>query len=336
MIPAKVLRYNERMAQEIARSRKKYELAIIADWRYEQFFNFLQLSPSYRLAHLVATGKIDRAARARPADFDLVEETYAAFGDVTNTYFWKWWVERAQFQFGVSVTPRSKPLLTVGTRESVTLAMIQATHEKLDEFVMIDRPAQGNSATLILAIPLHNDRKALLKEVASLIDQEYGKEREQKKIAPYHMTRNKIRQQTLIKAQEVVWGRAARPKAKLFVVGNITNVSPSNWSDPKLKRDKVEANKRETMEALTSRHLNRAYTLAENAARGKFPSLEPLPPDEARPKFNYKRIQMRLIAYMKYLREEMERLKIKDAEEMRRRARRKKKIMQANISSESV
>ena len=293
----------------IALSRKKYELSVVADWRYRQFFDFLQLSPSYRLAHLIAASKIDRAARPRSADFAAVEATYAAFGDVSRTSFWDWWVSKAQYQFGVSAAPRAKSLLRVDLRQAVTSEMINATHEQLDEFVLVDRPAQGNLATLVLAIPLQNDRKALIKDVAKLIDEAYGKEREQSGIAPYHMIRNKVREQTLIKARQVVWGRAARPNAKLYVIGNITNVSPANWSDPKLKRDKVEGNKRENMEILTSRHLHRAYLLAENAARGKFPSLEPLPPDDARPKFNFVRIQRQLKSYMKYLQGEIELLK---------------------------
>lgn len=300
-------RYADRLERATALSRRKYELSIVADWRYQQFFQFLQLSPSYRLAHLIAVGKIDRTKCVLPTDFETVEATYAAFGDVSRSHFWKWWVNKAQYQFGVSATPKAKPLLKVKLREDVTDAMIKATHEQLDEFVLVDRPAQGNLATLVLAIPLQNDRKALLKEVAKLIDDAYGKERQQSGIAPYHMIRNKMREHTLIKAREVVWGRAARPKAKLFVIGNITKVSPANWSDPELKRDKIEGNKREAMEILTSRHLNRAYTLAENAARGKFPSLDPLPPDDARPKFNYVTIQRQLKAYMVYLKAEIDR-----------------------------
>ena len=308
------------LEKAIALSRQKYELSVVADWRYQQFFQFLQLSPSYRLAHLIAQGKIDRAARARPADLDEVEKTYRAFGDVTRTIFFDWWLNTAQYQFGVSAAPRTKSLLRIEMREEVTEEMIKATHKQLDEFVLVHRPAQGNLATLVIAIPLQNDRKALLKEVSQRIDEAYGKEREQKGIAPYHMIRNKMREQTLVKARQVVWGRAARPKAKLFVIGNITNVSPANWSDPKLKRDKVEANKRENMEILTSRHLNRAYLLAENAARGKFPSLDPLPADEARPRFNYVRLHNQLKTYMEHLEAELERAKERQAKKARRRS----------------
>jgi hypothetical protein len=98
------------------------------------------------------------------------------------------------------------------------------------------------------------------------------------------------------------------PKAKLFEVGNEADVSPTNWSDPKLKRNKVEANKRENMEIFTSRHLNRAYLLAENAARGKFPSFDPLPDDPGRPKFNYAQLGRRLRSYKEYVIRERKRI----------------------------
>ena len=281
-------------------SRQKYELSVVADWRYRQFFSFLQISPSYRQAHLIAVGELDRAAQPLPSDFGLVETTYRAFGDVSRTYFWDWWLSKAQYQFGVSAAPKAKALLRVDMRQPVTEEMIAATHGELDEFVLVDRPAQGSLATLVLAIPLQNDRKALLKQVSHLIDAAYGKEREQQGIAPYHMVRNKMREQTLIMAMRVLRARAARPKDKLFVIGNLTNVSPAHWSDAKLKRDKVEANKRENMEILTSRHLHRAYLIAENAARGKFPSLEPLPPDTARPSFDYVQLNRQLKSYIKW------------------------------------
>ena len=290
-------------------SREKYELSVVADWRYRQFFSFLQISPSYRLAHLIALGELDRAAQPLPSDFEVVEATYKAFGDVSRTYFWDWWLEKAQYQFGVSAAPKAKALLRVDMRQPVTEEMIAATHGELDELVLVDGPAQGSLATLVLAIPLQNDRKALLKEVAQLIEAAYGKEREQQGIAPYHMVRNKMREQTLIMAMRVLRARAARPRDKLFVIGNLTNVSPAHWSDAKLKRDKVEANKRENMEILTSRHLHRAYLLAENAARAKFPSLDPLPPDTARPSFDYVQLNRQLKSYIKWAEGEVARLK---------------------------
>ena len=306
--------------EAVALSQKKYELAVVADWRYRRFYEFLQLSPSYRLANLIAQGKLDRSECVLPTDFELVEATYSAFGDVTRTIFWDWWLKTAQYQFGVSATPRAKSLLRVEMRKEVDDDMIRSTHDQLDEFVLVDRPAQGNLATLVIAIPLQNDRKALLKDISRLIDEAYGKGAAQSGIAPWHMIKNKMREQTLIQARKVVLGRAARPKAKLFVIGNITNVSPANWSDEKLKRDKVEANKRENMEILTSRHLHRAYILAENAARGRFPSLDPLPSDRNRPNFDFVELQNQFKAYMRYLESEVLKAKVKIANRAKKRS----------------
>jgi hypothetical protein len=65
------------------------------------------------------------------------------------------------------------------------------------------------------------------------------------------------------------------------------------------------------MEILTSRHLHRAYLLAENAARAKFPSLDPLPPDTARPGFDYFQLNRQMRAYIKWAEAEIARLEAK-------------------------
>ena len=52
------------------------------------------------------------------------------------------------------------------------------------------------------------------------------------------------------------------------------------------------------MEIVTARHLQRAYIIAENAARGRFPCLEPLLEDPARPVFDYPQIGQQLREYI--------------------------------------
>lgn len=293
----------------IAISRKRHELSVTSDWRYPRFLDFLQISPSYRLAHLVAIGAVKRSDQPLPADFQQVERTYAAFGDVTHTYFWDWWLRTAQYQFGVSLKPEARVLLKLDLRQQPTENDIRKAQAELADHLFIDRPAQGNQATIVVALPVHNDRKTMLKAFERLLDQAYGLLGQQEGIAPFSIQRNKMREHTLRMALKVLRARAALPNERLFIIGNRANVSPANMTGEQRSRiDGEGKGKRRQMEIMTIRHLNRAYVLAENAARGIFPSLAPLADDPNRPTFDFNLLRRQFKAYLQWGEVEQKRL----------------------------
>lgn len=294
----------------IAVSRKRHELSVTADWRYPRFFDFLQVSPSYRLAHLIAAGRVKRSDQPLPADFAAVERTYAAFGDVTHTYFWDWWLRAAQYQFGVSLKPEARVLLKLDLRQQPAETDIAHAQTALSDYLFIDRPAQGNQAAMVVALPVHTDRKTMLKAFERLLDEAYGSVRQQAGVAAFAVQRNKMREHTLRMALRVLRARAALPNERLFVIGNRANVSPANVTGEQRRRVNAEdSDKRKQMEIMTIRHLNRAYVLAENAARGLFPSLAPLSSDTSRPLFDYKLLQRQFKDYLRWGEREKMRLK---------------------------
>jgi hypothetical protein len=209
----------DRLEKLLAISKKRYGLQIKADWRYEQFFNFLQISPSYLQAHNIATGKIDRHSIKLAEDFDVVEKTYTAFGEVWNTDFWVWWVKRAQYQFGISATPTIHQLAKVEVRESATDKMVSNAQSEIEQYLLADRLAEGMPASMIVAVPLHGDRKQIVKQFADMLDKVYDAKAHMRGISPYQVTRNKIRESTLKNAMRVLRAKAALPKKPLFVVG---------------------------------------------------------------------------------------------------------------------
>jgi hypothetical protein len=71
---------------------------------------------------------------------------------------------------------------------------------------------------------------------------------------------------------------------RLFVLGKRIGISPINDTDEHAARREV--NGRDMMDIMTSQRLLRAYRLAEHAARGRFPCLDPLDTDPHRPTFN--------------------------------------------------
>ncbi len=255
-------------------------------------------------------GKVKRRGLALPADFADVERTYAAFGDVTQTYFWDWWLKTAQYQFGVSLKPEAKVLLKLNLKHEPSAEDIDKAKSELADYLYIDRPAQGNQALMVVAFPVHTDRKTMLKAFERLLDESYGTQQKSVGVAPYSIIRNKMREQTLKVALKVLRARAALPNERLFVIGNKTNVSPAQLTSNERMRTRGEdSDKRKKMEILTSRHLHRAYLLAENAARGRFPTLDPLPDDPNRLQFDYKELQQQFKIYLKWGEAEKARLK---------------------------
>jgi hypothetical protein len=287
-------------------SLRDHGLSIELDWRYPQLFDYLQVSPSYRLAHLIATGHLARDAGALPADFADVERNYAAFGSVYRCFFSEWWVKTAQFRFGASAKPTVHGLMKLTHGEQVDESKAEQVGMLIDQYLAEHRPAEGLPAAVLVAIPVSHDRRGMLRAVAELIERELGPEAAQEGVVQAKLMHNKIRERTV-------------PKAPLYRLGNHLGFAPHYWTDPKRPRGDNQDTKRRLMEIVTARQLRRAYLLAEHAARGRFPCLDPLPPDPARPEFNYAEVGKLLWDYVTWGRKHVAALNARKAEKQRRR-----------------
>ena len=301
-------------------SRRDHGLAIELDWRYPQFFDYLQVSPSYRLAHLIATGRLARDARPLPLDFAEVEQTYAAFGSVYRCFFSEWWIKTAQFRFGASAKPKVRGFMKLTHGEQVDPVRVKRVSARVEQYLAEQRPAEGLPAAILVAIPVSHDRRRMLRAVAALIERELGPEREQKGVVEAKLIDNKIRERTLVTAIQVLQARASVPHEKLYRIGNHLRIAPRYWTDPDRPRSDDQDVNRRLMEIVTARHLKRAYLFAENAARGRFPSLEPLPPDPARPNFDYVALSKQYASYIAWGRKHIAALKAKNLEKQQQRA----------------
>ncbi len=300
-------------------SLERHGIAIEVDWRYEMLFDFLQVSPSYSLAHMIATGQKRRDLPPLPQDFELVEQTYRMFGNVLRTYFYEWWLKIAQFQFGSAVTPRTEVLFKIGRREELPLSAGLVIAERIEGHFDRAWREQGQPATLLLALPVHGDRRRLLRELTAILDAEYVNVGSHETEAPARLVSNKIRERTVRTAMRVLRARISVPTKKLYQVGNSLKLAPQYWTDAETPRKGDQDGKRRLMEIVTSRQLHRAYLLAENAARGRFPSLEPLSDDPARPQFDFKALNKQIWDYIKWGREHV--AQVKEANERARQAR---------------
>jgi hypothetical protein len=294
-------------------SREKFKLKVSANWRNWQFYKFLQVSPSYELARLASLGKLSPKI-PRPKDFADVMKTYEAFGDTRQTRYWDWWFKRAQFQFGMSVEPAVSLIMDANVRQQISDNEIHRGQSALERYWKTQRSEEGLPASVVLAVPLDGDRRKILKRVGEILDRFYNV-KVHASAAPYQLIRDKTREETLIVAMRVLHARAALPRAPLFVVGNKSKIQSEYETDEKL--DLLNSEQRRYMEILTSRHIRRAYLFSENAARGKFPSLDPLPADPNRPKFNPVKLHAEFRALMKWLQGKINEIKQSQAKRMK-------------------
>lgn len=295
----------DRLARLMLLSQQKYGISVKGDWRYESFFRFLQISPSYHLAHRVATGGILdlRNVEHVPRDFLEVVKTYEAFGDVWQTDFWNWWVKRAQYQFGLRCPPRVHRISELLPGSDADEHSLEEARACLDQYFSADRLAEGKPGSLVVAVPLHADRATTLREVSRLIDEAVQRSGPDTDTGQFKFLVNKIRQRTLDNARRVAWARAAAPKRPLYVIGNRVGIDAAYITDEGAKVPKD--NRRDMMVIVTSRHLQRALVFSENAARGRFPCSD----EVASMAFDFQKLRSIITAHRNWIKAELTRLK---------------------------
>lgn len=299
-------RERDRLARLMLLSKHKYGLSVQADWRYESFFMYLQISPSYRLAHLLATGVIkDLPAYGQVAhDFPQVLKSYEAFGDVWQTDFGSWWVKRAQFQFGLRHTSRVHKIATLQAGVDVRQHDLDEAQACLDQYFSADRLAEGKPGSLVVVLPLNLHRATVLRQVSKLMAEASITSGSVANSGQFKFLVNKVRRQTLDEARRVAWARAAAPKDPLYMIGNRVGIAAAYVTEEGKRRPKD--NRRDLMVIVTSRHLRRALVFSENAARGKFPCADEVDATE----FDFEELRSSIIIHRKWVKSELARLKM--------------------------
>lgn len=266
------------------RRRERYEAATLRDWRFRQCFEALVLSPSYRLAHGIASGVIPRPSRGLPRDFTLVEKTYKAFGPVHDLAFPQWWEEYGQYLFGVAIEPELELFTSFGFMEEATGDELDELYQRMEDYLVVERPSLGSLTTLVMAVPIHPNKQAMMQAFGQLISAAYRGREQPQRLALHSMLRNKVREATVVKALRTARERLAHPDEPLWRIGNRARVSALHMTASRADAADGEVrDKRRVLAILTSRELQRAYRLVEHAARGRFPCLDVLPPDPNRP-----------------------------------------------------
>lgn len=276
---------------------------------YQLMFEFLRISPSYELARKARTKKLtaeDR--RSLPSDFDQVLKTYDLFGDVNCVLFRSWWLRRGLKVFG---NPYAKPKVhavsLLGANADISLSQLDAD---LGMNLRDQRRDEGLNASLLVALPLSLKTSEVLKQVKKLLDanrDQVGTSTHQPKIK---LSGKRLHANAIFKGLRLLWFKAAKPKWELWRLGAKAQFSESYSSVLKPDAPKkivmpLDVDDRRAMTKITFRALNKFLLMAENAARGKFPSSDPVEMSE----FDFPKIAQRLLIHGKWIKAEKARLR---------------------------
>ena len=254
-------------------------------------FEYLRLSPSYELARKARTGKLTATQkRMLPDDFNLVLKTYDEYGDVSKISFANWWASTGINLYGSEyIKPQVRQIANIEKNEEYEPGFAKS----LEQYFKTFRKQEGSGRALILAIPLGMPKRAILKEVARMINKTGVTAPPKAQKAKRSLTAKRLRSAPLFIGLNLLWAKAQNPDWVNWRLGVAAKVSPTNAVGLDINAKKASAktvDQRNNMTVLTSRALKKAQYIAENAARGRFPDPKPI----ALPDFDYEDIYRRM------------------------------------------
>jgi hypothetical protein len=275
---------------------------------YQLMFEFLRISPSYELARKARhQGLTAEEKSLLPKDFELVLKTYDLLGDVNCVLFRSWWLKRGLKAFG---NPYSKPKIhgvsLIQANEDLSLSQLE---NDIRTNLLDQRRDEGLSASLLISVPLTLKTTDVLRQLKKLLTTrrtDIQQSRQQPKIT---LSGKRLHVNAIFKGLRLLWIRATKPKWELWRLGTYAKFSDSysnilDPNGPKKIISPIDVDDRRAITKITFRALVKFQFMAENAARGKFPSSDPVEISE----FEYPLIAKRLAAHAKWVKSEKSKL----------------------------
>lgn len=279
---------------------------------------FLRISPSYELARQIRTERLDKKTqnqriiqlyesrenqlsaiekKAVITDFQSVLNTYDEFGDVSNQAFDDWWQLRGIYIYG---TPYSKPVVKQIARIEKDESFEPLFYKPYEQYLTKTRSQEGNPPSLVLGVPLGMPKAELLRQISKLIDSAKVPLATKSARAGKALAAQRLRSEPLFIQLRILMAKAHYPDMQLWKVGLWAKVSAKHAKTLDLKESKKkfeDADSKEHLAILTSRAFKKAKQVAENAARGHFPSSKPV----RLPRYDFEDIYTRLRVHYKTL-----------------------------------
>ncbi len=246
---------------------------------YLIWLEYLALSPSYELARRYRAGTISESEKANlPKDFDRVLAVYDDLGDVQQVLFEPWWRETGIRFFGSQGSaPQVRRIGTLKLGKKCT----KSASGNLESYIADTWAEHGKQPTLIAAIPVGMQKSKVLKAVSALLDKYSEEDRILRTEPKYKLLGKRQNAKALFAYLFVVFIRSVMHKEELWRVGARAKISFSYSKSldykSEVERGGPKSHERIMLAIMTSRALLRGRLIAENAARGVFPSYAPLP-----------------------------------------------------------
>jgi len=253
---------------------------------------FLRISPSYALAHEIRSKKIapskqtllilklyreeekpftEQSERDVLKDFERVLSTYDEYGDIFNCSFEEWWARQGLAMYG---SPFNKPIVKKIAGISHGEIYEPLFGRALEHYFQKQRAGEGNPPALLLAVPLGQPKRQLLAHISKLIDDEAVPLRIKSQRAVRPLAAQRLRSAPLFIMLRILMARAQHPDIPLWRIGKHAKVS-QKYAETEITLNKKrlqDADAKIHLSILTSRYLLKAKCVAEQAARGQFPS----------------------------------------------------------------
>ena len=243
-----------------------------SDWRYEALVDYLKLSPSYKLVCEWARKGSKAIPKNSPKDWKQLVKTYEDFGDVWRIPESRWWDSRGKALFGIKAAKAQ----TFAIGNSDEAALINSATAAQSQNTWQD---MGKPECLVLAIPTNQTKQIALKQISAIIRANTFVSSKPKLVKPkYELIRSKLREPT-IKLGTIAL-RMYQNCYPLWVIGNQLALSPAHHIelDDEGNPNGTEMNlaeKKIRLQILASKLVAKADLIAENAARGLYPTDAP-------------------------------------------------------------
>ena len=232
------------------------------DWRYELLVDYLKLSPTYQ-AICKSKGK---AIKAVPKDCAKIVKVYSDFKDVFVIRESDWWARVGMPLFGLKARQSEAFIVTQETKsEFLDTQAINTSRSYWSDMAKPD--------SLVLAIPRNQTKQQALKQVTAIIRaMNFVSPKELVTKPRYQLLRSKLQKDTVVLGVDAL--KMYRRGIPLWQIGYRLGLSPDSCADIDLNKD-VGYNK-QYLSIAASKLIHKAENIAENAARGIFPSDKPL------------------------------------------------------------
>jgi hypothetical protein len=243
---------------ELGAEFTRHGLSVRSDWRYELVVDYLKASPSYlALRNQELKYKIPWGL---PSDYKQVKQVFDDFGPIYKMQEIEWWTKIGMYLYGVKAP---YPKLEV-------VAELNAANQKV--FV-----AKTVADSLVVQVPLSITKSQAIKEFKKLLEEYTFANAVPKAVAPkYQLTNSKLTKYTLMLGLMAL--RYYEKGMPLWRIGNRLRLIPGQCFDESLldqSKNYFYSDNKEILSIAASRLIKTAVLIAENAARGRFPSDKP-------------------------------------------------------------